>query len=169
MAFYRGGNTNYFLEQWDRVLRWKNKCVLISERGLKDDCLTTLDYYFSFFINAYHLRDWITLWLKNNDKCQIIEILNKDFDDKDYLRMLRDVCNGSKHFELDKPSVGKQFATPRAYLGHGKIGYMILIGGEQSTPEELSEKIIIYWKDFLHENGLDVLENNTEGPLIPPF
>ncbi len=96
MIPHRAGNANFYLEQWDRVVRWKNQCKIESKAG----AATSLDFYEAFFINAYHLKDWITQWLKKNKHDDIINELKLDFENQIFLKILRDICNGSKHFTL---------------------------------------------------------------------
>ena len=52
-------NKNHFLEQWRRVEIWHIACV--NPKFLLTDELDIdiIDIYCTFFIYAYHLKDWI--------------------------------------------------------------------------------------------------------------
>lgn len=68
MTVFRAGNLIFFIEQWERVIRWKDRCSLSSD----------LDFYEAFFINAY-LKDWMTQWLKENNKDEILKKMRARF------------------------------------------------------------------------------------------
>lgn len=153
----RDANKNFFLEQWHRVERWKVRC----------DESPNLDFYEAFFINSYHLKDWLTQWLKINNRHGLIKLINKDFKYKDELKCLKDLCNGSKHFTLTQnPAIGKQYTILRTY-SLGKIRSTIFIGGKQFDVKDLTEYIYHYWDGILKKNNLDQLEDDLSGNPFP--
>lgn len=99
-----------FEEQWERVKRWYN---IFHEITFGSPRYESTDYYqdvvYAFFINCYHLRDWIikdkTVELK--DKKQKVDNFIRSTT---CLRICRDLCNGTKHLELDisRSSTGTQ-------------------------------------------------------------
>ncbi len=165
MAFFRRGNVNYFLEQWDRVIRWNNQCI----GGINtptDQLPNGLDYYFAFFMNAYHLKDWLSMWAIENQRQALADKLSDDFKNIHCLRILKDLCNASKHFELKGPSISKQFATPRSY-SLGKIEAILWLDGNQGSLHDLVKQITEYWSKFMKDNNLDRLKHDISGPLLP--
>lgn len=165
MAAFRGGNLNFFLEQWERVIRWKNQCNATSHYLAHG--ANQLDFYEAFFINAYHLRDWLAQWLKENNRPDILKKMRQDFKTKRFLRALKDICNGCKHFTLNQNiEIGKQYAIAREYLW-GEIRNVILIGGEKYPLNDLLKDVFTYWNDFFKKYGLDQLKHDIRGPLIP--
>ena len=69
------------------------------------------DTVFNFVITAYHLIDWIT-----KAPTQGSAVQKKDVDtlrNNPYLRMCRDLCNGSKHVSID--------STSRPYRNHPPV------------------------------------------------
>lgn len=166
MPILRGANRNFILEQWERVVRWKNQCD--SWPKPVGQSVNAFDIYEAFFINAYHLRDWMKHWLKKNNRLDVLKQMNNDFDSKLFLKVLKDVCNGSKHFTLtQKPEIGKQYAIASEYSRDGAVSKVILIGGTKYPLNDLLADVFDYWKDFMESNGLTDLKHDITGPLIP--
>ncbi|HVY53233.1 MAG TPA: hypothetical protein VHA13_01800 [Gammaproteobacteria bacterium] len=154
----RAGNLNFLLEQWERVQRWRERCLIGSYE---------LDYYEAFFINAYHLRDWIEQWLVKNNKEDALLQLKQDFNAIQYLKILKDVCNGCKHFTLvRKAEIGKQFAIIYEYDPWGNK-LVILIGGIKYLLDDLFNEVYNYWENFMKKHGLDSLKEDFRGPAFP--
>jgi len=67
------------------------------------------DEIYAFFINCYHLKDWI----KNDDAVSIEgkEKLEKFIKGSDYMNICEKVCNGIKHLNRDKLNgIGRDFS-----------------------------------------------------------
>ncbi len=96
-----------YLEQWERVKRWYKRIEKIKRSCPKgytdDDCL---DEVYAFFMNCYHLKDW----LKNSvfkDNKGSVEELESLFDKKrgkrnKFFKVCADFVNGIKHVKADK-------------------------------------------------------------------
>ena len=93
--------TSHFSTSWqdqrNRIGRWHKRVMAIG-RGIpigmsKDEAL---DDVFAFFMNCYHLRDWI---IGPGFKSQraVDEFIRGDDD----LALCRDVCTGLKHFRAE--------------------------------------------------------------------
>jgi len=173
MADLRHANKNYFLEQWRRTTRWYNALHITSIDNLitKDDP-TLLDKYYTFFINAYHLKDWVSNWLENNpiENDKRSEELEEDFKKIEYLRDLRSICEGAKHFILDNNihEGRREHSTPIEYNWPGEpFKDLIVINGRTFPAEKLVTQVMHYWTNFFQENGLNQLKDQWYIPLFP--
>jgi len=155
----RSANKNFFLEQWNRVKRWKCRC----------DKKPDLDFYEAFFINAYHLKDWLEQWYeKNPSYASSASILNTAFSEKVYLKILKDICNGSKHFTLHKkPAISRQYVIVNEYVSENTGRKVVLIGCNKYPLVDLANDIYNYWENYLTDSKLIKLKNEISGPLIP--
>jgi len=80
------------------------------------------------------------------------------FQDSFELQVLRDVCNGTKHCDISRPSVDAEFSLIREYdhlsgnEGFSAHRYWLLVG-EQELKKidvfEFSEKCFVIIRDFL--------------------
>jgi len=94
-----------YLEQWARVKRWWTRVhevtygrspVFYPEFGE--------DEIYAFFLNCYHLKDWI----KNDPSSGELKDLVEDYINKSFaLSICADLCNGLKHFKRDPKRVRK--------------------------------------------------------------
>ena len=166
MANFRESNLNFFLEQWERVIRWRNQCMVICNNAIHDEGANPYDFYEAFFINAFHLKDWVYEWAKINKRFDLIAKLKDDFNKIFFLMLLRDIANGSKHFTLNKAYIGRQFAIVREY-SLGSIQSVILIGGKKYPLGDLANDVFEYWKNFFESNDLNKFSHNVNYTL--PF
>jgi hypothetical protein len=116
--------------------------------------------------DAYHLREWI--WhgrLENDPALQLLimakvgkecvwnEYVNRQFTD---FPVLRDLCNGSKHFEPDPKSkvqatLSAGYGSPlyaygNGVLGYGVAGFFVLVGtGRIISVHDLIERVHDFW------------------------
>jgi len=94
--------TRKYQEQFERVMRWYGLFKNIDEGILHD---RSTDYYqdvvYAFFMNCYHLKDWI-----KNDPTVNLPSTKVEIFIKSNLCMKRcaDICNGIKHLKLNKAS-----------------------------------------------------------------
>lgn len=142
--------------QYERMLRWRDRV-----RGIEatDPAGDHLDLVLALLLNCYHLRDW----LDSSGTVAAVELKNL-FDGNEPLRLCRDICNGSKHFRLDRKSA---FA--------GQFAFGVRIGNEspESGPKylftifadgfkeihrfgmiELAEQCVATWTNFLRSRGV---------------
>lgn len=85
--------------QWQRIQRWYDR-INPRRHNLPDDYMVEakallLDDVFAFFMNCYHLRDWL---IESGAKAR------SEVDDyiagNDALALAKDICNGMKHCRL---------------------------------------------------------------------
>jgi hypothetical protein len=87
-----------YLEQWERVNRWLDRLRAIASGREKP--LTSEQYrddIYAFFMNCYHLKDWI----KNDPTMKHLkEGIEEFINGSQSLSMCADICNGLKHLAL---------------------------------------------------------------------
>lgn len=102
-------NKGNYQEQFERMMRWYRRFEDIKLRRYKPfpDELDPQEVFFqvsdeiyAFFLNCYHLKDWI----KNDDTVSQTakKHVAKFIDDNECLRICADICNSIKHLKLDK-------------------------------------------------------------------
>lgn len=80
-------------EQYCRVLRWHSRVLSLLSDNPDPTGRLLQDFVFAFFINCYHLADWL-------DQC--LGVGAKAFARGNvYLETCRGVCHGVKHLKLD--------------------------------------------------------------------
>ena len=86
-------------DQWERVKRWHRRLERIRAapplKGAPEEP-QALDEVFAFFMNCYHLADWLA-----NDHDNPHPEVWPFVEGSEPLRLCRDVCNGLKHYRLD--------------------------------------------------------------------
>jgi len=83
--------------QYRRLLRWHERVRNTVEGEPTEG---QVDFMLAFFMNCYHLRDWL-----ESSGAAASDDLQKLFDNDVNLSLCRDICNGSKHFRIDRQPV----------------------------------------------------------------
>jgi hypothetical protein len=95
-------NDEKYKEQWERTKRWYSKVKEI-EKGvvstMSDD--DYLDIVYAFFLNCYHLKDWVKFGLDCKEQRKIEDLFNKCFG-SEVFKVCADLANCLKHVELTK-------------------------------------------------------------------
>ena len=89
---------NLWKNQYYRVKRWYRKTQTISPHKLsvtEED----MDIYLAFFMNCFHLYDWI----KNSGVMSKKELGKFFFEEKSHMSICHDICIGAKHSRIDNP------------------------------------------------------------------
>ena len=149
-------------EQYDRTERWYDRFRTIDSGRAHDVSSDNyVDEIYAFFLNCYHLKDWI----KNDTSLPdaVRSAVEHFIDSKRSLRLCADVCNGLKHLELkrdrsgEKPKFGrKQFDVG---LGAGvptTISVKCEITTETGTVDafQLATEALESWKKFMMQHSL---------------
>lgn len=155
---------NTFVQQYERTKRWYGRMQEITngkdhsaERG------RPTNYYYddllAFFINCYHLKDWLI-----NDEEANIERANVEefINSSKSLSICADICNGTKHSKLtsSRADLNTKFGGRHFALGLGgaipllKIKYTIISGNATYDAFELATNCIDDWNQFLKKNKL---------------
>lgn len=105
-------------DQWERVERWKARLDVIREALPGDGPAKTsaLDDVYAFFMNCFHLGDWV--WRSGaKTKDEVRDFIKNDPD----MRLCPNVCTGLKHFRV-KPAqalADSNWSTATTYVPIG--------------------------------------------------
>jgi hypothetical protein len=126
------------------------------------------DDVYAFFINCYHLKDWIKNDPAVTAKVPSIGIDIEAFignapDGNEYLQLCGDICNSQKHFVCNKsnrsrenPKLGSSFTLIRVGKSSSiKISWSIHCGTRGSIDAfVLATECVKAWDSFLSGKGL---------------
>lgn len=140
--------------QYQRMIRWYNKFIATSPGNFENPNIDDHhDILYSCFQNIFYLKDWLQY-----DGAISKDKLNEFINDHIELQLCRDICNGTKHFDLNNPSIEADFTIIREYepyhevLGTEKNKIIILSGGHKFDLKELAQSCINLWDKFILEN-----------------
>ena len=152
-------------QQLDRTERNFNRAKQVCAGSVKsngigsipdpDECL---DQIFNFYLNCYHLKDWL-INDKNfpADKKQVEKYINQNWE----LKLCADLCNGQKHFVLKRPRSGDEpkvaerklrsrlETSPTCSISQ-HIGYTINTKFGSMDALDLAAKCLNLWKTFVN-------------------
>lgn len=143
--------------------RWYDRFAAI-DAGRAHDIASDnyLDQIHAFFMNCYHLKDWI----KNDASVPIStkQVVETYINGSRPLRLCADICNSLKHLSLasnsrssENPSFGKkQFALA---LGAGdpptiSLKYEVQTASRPEDAFTLATDCVTAWDDFMKKHGL---------------
>ena len=142
-------------EQWDRVRRWYLRFTEISEGKLHD---RPSDFYqdevYAFFMNCYHLKDWI----KHDPTASSLSAKVEAFiTTVPEMALCADICNGIKHLVLSKPRspenphFGKRLFKVGVGTQPTTIAVEYTIDTESGTIDafDLATRCLKAWEGFL--------------------
>lgn len=139
--------------QLERMKRWRQR--LESLRG-SGDLDHAFDVALAFFINCYHLRDW--LHRSGGVESSDIDTL---FASSLHLRIAADIANIAKHFDLTQPPrMTRQLSMAREYVGPGEGWFgsdsALRVQSDGATYDlaELAGECEEAWRGFLSGRGL---------------
>lgn len=150
-------------EQYERMLRSHSRLVEIAGGTTMANSDEARDALFHFFQDAYHLKDW----LKKDPSVRRSDV-EHFINSKKSLRLMADLCNGTKHFDLttsrtgdvsttfDSQSVTVRPATvgsksaPRPHLH----GWTVASGGRSLDAIELANKVLSKWTEWLRKQQM---------------
>lgn len=130
--------------QLARIHRWRARLQNATEPA------DILDFLFALFQNFYHLRDW----LPSNEfpADQVRDFLNTHQE----LRICRDLCNMTKHFELShppaqgyEPSILREYAPGRLANFEKDSRLVIVSGGKKHDAQRVAFRCVELWTEFL--------------------
>ena len=141
--------------QFDRTRRWYARLKKI-EHEIKKTGLTqdSEDYIYAFFQNCWHLREWLSK-SKVVEKNKIEQLVASHEE----LRLCRDICNGTKHMSITRPSVDSGFYTFREYDWldqqvhsqgpRSNQKFMVRAAGRKHNMFALAHRCMKIWDDFV--------------------
>jgi hypothetical protein len=101
------------VEQLERCTRWFGRLKRVAE-GLEEPQSVEhhRDDYFAFFMNCYHLKDWIK---KDPSVQHLHDLVERYIDQSPALSICADICNGLKHLTLNSSRSG---VSPTVHPGN---------------------------------------------------
>jgi len=149
-------------EQFKRVRRWYERFESIKNGRIHDKPSEFYeDDVYSFFMNCYHLKDWI-----RNDPTvasvanKVEEYINNNLD----LKLCADLCNSLKHLCLNEnihpprsredPRFGKKSALYDIAKNSIKFNYTIDTLSGNRDAFDIATKCIEAWDKFYFDNNL---------------
>lgn len=144
-----------YVEQLKRVRRFLDR--------VRDHGRGTVDYdddLWSFFQNAWHLKDWID-HDKTISNAKTQRILNRAHSSKE-LSICRDLANRTKHLELTDGSRDADVTSRNVAVTLGveppttKYSHIITLDdGSQIVAQELAEEIVLEWEAIMRDEGIE--------------
>ena len=147
-----------YREQLQRLERNYQRFAQI-DQGRRHDmgCLNYLDEVYSFFLNCYHLKDWLINDSGFPGKHDVENYINANQE----LQLCADICNAHKHLRLDSPRstenprVGGQKIDLELRDGEAaiKIKFTIDTASGPLDAFELATRCLDLWKEFIVIRG----------------
>jgi len=146
-------NADNWRSQYDRMTRWFDRLRVV----LREDVLTDseLDFVYAFFINCYHLRDWLNKTPNSRFSQKSIEDLFSKDEASEALKLCHDIATGLKHLTLSRPKIDANFAVVREYVAGGGEKWLILADGKKWPIEDLAIDCMSAWDEFIRNAPID--------------
>lgn len=148
------------LEQYERMLRWYGRFRNLTEgRNHTIASENYVDEIYSFFLNAYHMKDWI----KNDPSLQqsVRENAETYVNSNRDLRVAADVANALKHLDRNSDRSGENpnFGAKEYGLALGgtpriSISYKINVVSGSLDAYTLATGCVEAWRKFLTQHNL---------------
>jgi len=143
--------------QYERVLRWHRLVKRIGRAKTDEDTEQEHDFLYAYFQNCYQLRDWL-----RNAGAVAPEALREFFRLNEPMGVCRDICNGTKHWQIDHASVDAHFSIGREYVPtdwpgerpHVNESWFIICGGSKYDVFQLADTCMALWGSFLRDYSL---------------
>ena len=147
-----------YIEQWERVIRWHER--LKETSSLDAQSIPTdrfQDDIFAFFLNCYHLKDWIK---HDPSAAHMKDQVEAYINSSEALSLCADLCNGLKHLTLDssRSKQDPQFDSKiyrMAYTDNTpglSLGYLIVTSKHSYDAFSLAGVCLMDWETFLYAN-----------------
>lgn len=150
-----------YQEQYNRMKRWYDRLLLL-QNGRSHDMSTDnyLDEIYAFFMNCYHLKDWIKHDASVPPPVQ--QAVELHINSSVPLMLCADICNSLKHLALSKPrsSENPVFGKQKIALTVGSAPTTISLKCEIDTTSGtidafgLATQSVNSWDAFFIANGL---------------
>ncbi len=140
--------------QYNRMMRWVQRFRELCKNEAKssEKSHAYFDTLYACFQNIFFLKDW----LRENTSLSSDD-LNAFINSNTEIGVCRDICNGTKHYNISNPSIDNQFGVIRQYVPFQKTWdvaeweIIICAGGQIYKPEDLILKCIEHWDNFIIE------------------
>jgi hypothetical protein len=154
--------TAEFQEQYGRVERWWERFKTLDEGRRHDQIADNyVDEIYAFFINCYHLKDWIQQdsGIAKETRRSVEEYIDQNRS----LKLCADICNALKHVVLTKPprsDESPEFGNKHYGLKLGpepatiSLKYQVETSNGPIDAFQLATDCIEAWDDFINMHGL---------------
>ena len=164
-----------YLEQFERSERYYERfrklnegLTEVADPGPQSNYIAStndhVDDIVSFFIHCYHVKDWI----KNDPEVpkDVQQKVEGYVNNTCTLKLCADICNGAKHFSLDRTRTGSQpkfvGSDHKMQINEGgncapgsySLKLRIEHNGETLDAFKLATRAMESWKKFLSDNNL---------------
>ena len=150
-------------EQHERMMRSHRRLTGIAGGQIVASSDEARDALLHFFQDAYHLKDWI-----RNDPSVSTSDVEDVINSTEPLQLCADLCNGTKHFRLNRARTGDnstaftaQSVTVRpATIGSGRSadpalhGWTVESRGQSHEAIDLADSVLSEWRTWLSIEGL---------------
>lgn len=153
-----------YREQYERMKRWYSRFAQ-TDAGRRHDAACS-DFYadevYAFFLNCYHLKDWI----KSDSSVPplVQEAVEQHVNSSRPLRLCADICNSLKHLRVLRPPRsgedprfrGKHFRVNITTGASVSISAKYVIDTSNGTEDafQLADACVRDWETFLRSNKL---------------
>ncbi len=149
-----------YREQYERMKRWYARFSVIDQGRLHD---VTSDHYeddvYAFFLNCYHLKDWI----KNDPAVGVAAQQGVEgfINSSRSLKLCADICNAHKHLRLtssrsgEHPGFGKKHVSLTLAVGSPpaiSVKYEIDTATGPVDAFTLATDCVKDWESFIQAN-----------------
>ncbi len=153
------------IDQLNRVIRWYRRFQQINEgiqksasfEGQYDDML-------AFFMNCYHLKDWI----KNDISDDSLNTVVEDYiNQNDCLKLCADICNGAKHLDVTRSRFGEETSIrTEVHLDESQENppvirkwYITSNSGQIFDAFDIATQCVERWVDFFNQHESELNAN----------
>lgn len=143
-------NSNGWQDQYERMVRWQTRLTKYNKNISSIEKLHEfLDTLYTCFQNIFAFKDWLFY-----DRIFTKSELNDFVNNKELLKICRDLANGTKHLDIEYPSVDNNpiiltFWNPFSNQYHSEKKIRILINKKLIDPFGLVIDSIRLWDELL--------------------
>lgn len=152
-----------YLEQYERIKRWHQ---ILNEMRVSDASEDKTEYQvdciYAFFMNCFHLTDW----LKRSKTSVSVKTIDSFINNHEEMQICKYLCLGVKHLRLDEKrhsvsntvSIGREYDPFAKILGNKNpvkdITYSLDTKYGKFNVFELADICVKLWEDFLKQHNL---------------
>jgi hypothetical protein len=154
------GQSPKYIEQWERVRRWYERLKDVSGLDMQSVPADRFqDDIFAFFLNCYHMKDWI----KNDPEAgELKDYVEAWINKSEALSICADLCNGLKHLSRESSRSGEnpKFGPKVHRFAFGEeppgisVGFLIETDTHCYDAFGLAGVCLQDWETFLSAKGL---------------
>ena len=145
-------------------MRWYKKFKNLSRPRVNVDTIYQEDVIHTFFINCYHLKDWLANETGLSLKSEIEQAINSS----DAMVLCDCVANGTKHKTLRatprrqqinslelKSAINMTVVVGAAHKNRGSYNWYILVNNQTKVDGlQLATDCVRFWQDYLKSKGM---------------